>query len=483
MITINNFNLLPASFVEVSPHNETDLYTRGKLKVFYVGETADHRLFTKQFSDRLLKTIGYTPVVSRYNKEKDDFEGHAAEQDIYGIVDPMVEPTYEKDENGIEWAICDVIIYDKRPDSTGEIASKIIGHPQSLELKSDTLQYKINRDIQGNFKNLEFLDGQFIGVSVLGHDQEPAFTGSAFFEELDSTANRGKEMTLEIPEFMKLSWGEKANLLYDALLAKYGENFWMLVDMYDNAVVYRVWCPEEEKCRMYRMKYGFNGDAVEFNSEPEEVHPSYEKVKKPDEEPEETPIAEEGEPNANDQEDLGCKEPKPEECDNQEPAVETNADDAIQMTVSEEPVVDNATIETIELTVDNCETTLTSEPVNAEKGEDVSKEEKTVSTSAALSDAERIELEAYRKEKKVNLIGSYNDMVPTDALKPLLDEVDSYTYEDLENKLNSLYVLHSRSQVKAAPANMSKGLKWVREPSIKHEKNMDVAEYIRNMKR
>ncbi len=99
-IVIKNFTSLPATFVEVSPNSESSLYTRAKLKIFYVGMTADNRLFTETFSKKLLKSVGYTPVISRYNTEKEDFEGHAPEQNIYGIVDPIVLPTFEEDEAG-----------------------------------------------------------------------------------------------------------------------------------------------------------------------------------------------------------------------------------------------------------------------------------------------------------------------------------------------------------------------------------------------
>ena len=213
---IKDFTSLPASFVAVSPNSESPLYTRAKLKVFYEGETVDHRLFTSLFSEKLLKTAGYTPVVSKFNLEKNDFEGHSSQQQIYGIVDPVVEPLLEKIGNET-WAILEVILYTERPDDTGTIAKKIIGQPQSLELKHDTVQYKINRDEKtGKFKNIEFTEGQFIGVSVLGKDQEPAFAGSAFFnvvefneqlskikEYCDNT--RGETMNVTIPTFVEQS--------------------------------------------------------------------------------------------------------------------------------------------------------------------------------------------------------------------------------------------------------------------------------------
>lgn len=178
-ITINYS--FPATLSDFSRDNEQELFTRGKLKVFYKGETADHRYFSEKFSEELIKTLPYTPIVSYYDEEKDDFVGHATEQQVYGIVDPCAAPSFIKDEDGKEWCVCDVVLYTDRPDKVGKIAEKIVGHPQSLELDPQTTKYTVNYDAKRHFKNIEFTAGKFVGVSVLGNDQEPAFTGSHFF--------------------------------------------------------------------------------------------------------------------------------------------------------------------------------------------------------------------------------------------------------------------------------------------------------------
>jgi hypothetical protein len=79
---------------------ETERFSRGKLRVFFKGETADHRLFSDKFSEEVIKSLPYTPIVSYYDEEKDDFVGHATEQAIYGIVDPCGEITFEQMEDG-----------------------------------------------------------------------------------------------------------------------------------------------------------------------------------------------------------------------------------------------------------------------------------------------------------------------------------------------------------------------------------------------
>ena len=71
------------------------------------------------------------------------------------------------------------MLYTERPDQVGEIAKKIEGHNQSLELGD--MKYVINYDERKHLKNIEITAGQIIGVSVLGSNERPAFTGSQFF--------------------------------------------------------------------------------------------------------------------------------------------------------------------------------------------------------------------------------------------------------------------------------------------------------------
>lgn len=496
MVKINHVNSIPASFVEIAPQTSDSLYTRGTLDVFYVGETADGRLFTKEFSDKLLETIAYTPVVSHYDEERDEFEGHAAQQEIYGLVDPMVPPTYVE-HDGATWARCETILYTERPDKVGEIASKIIGHAQSLELQPDTLKYRINRDVHGNFKNLEFLEGKFIGVSVLGHDQEPAFTGSGFFEKLPAEAfTRGKEMTLTIQEFAKLSWGEKANYIANALYAKYGDNFWCIRDVYDNAVVYSVYDEESNSIRLYRCKYKLDGETATLTSEPEEVHPSYEKLsaepiedpaslatpKRLEEDNEDIELQIEEEENAPAPEPESKPEPNPkpvsEPQSDPEPQADPEADPDPE--ADSEPEQDPQPDPEPEVNTESGASDPSQASTLAADPKGPNNEEEKPTATSTLSDSERIELEAYRKAKKIELINSYSDALSEEEIKELTEKVDSYSFEALEAELNARFVANARKKREEAPAAPAASFKWY--PSTpKSGTKSELADYIGNL--
>ena len=277
-----------SDFVAVNDDDTpNEVFSRGKLKVFYKGETADHRYFSDAFAEKLLKSLPYTPIVSYYDEEAKDFRGHSTEQAIYGIVDPCRQPHFEKDDDGKEWCVCDVVIYTERAGKIGEIAKQIVGHKQSLE-RTDA-KYVINYDAHRHFKNIEFTDGKFVGVSVLGNDQEPAFTGSQFFtaeaqetleaklkllrdycsqaaqENLDQkekTSNGGFSMQItNYSEFRKLTWGETATKLDETLTKEYGnEAYTSIEDREDGFVYVKFYSYLDGSVSLYRIQYSLADD-------------------------------------------------------------------------------------------------------------------------------------------------------------------------------------------------------------------------------
>lgn len=171
--------------VSLFNYRESDnpLYSYAKLKVFYKGLTGDKRLFTDKFSDKLLESLPYVPVVGYYSDEKEDFEGHHPSlQQILGLV-PETTGAEFIHEDGKDYAVCDIILYTGRGDKTGDLAQKIVGKKHSLELNPKTTTYVVNKDSKGKVLNIEFKSGTLLGLSILGDNEQPAFSGSEFFTE------------------------------------------------------------------------------------------------------------------------------------------------------------------------------------------------------------------------------------------------------------------------------------------------------------
>lgn len=189
--------------------SENSLYSYAKLKIFYVGQTGDGRLFTKKFSDQLIESLPYVPVVGYYDEESEDFIGHKSEvQYIYGIVPEDTGIEYIK-EGGKEYAVCDVILYTGRNDKTGEIAQKIVGKQHSLELNPNNTKYKVNRDSQNKIQTIEFTEGTLLGLSILGDNEKPAFGGSGFFTQNEQFAALFESFRVELERFTKEKRGEQ----------------------------------------------------------------------------------------------------------------------------------------------------------------------------------------------------------------------------------------------------------------------------------
>lgn len=466
---------LPAYLSDfVSEPNEK--FSRAKLKVFYIGETADKRLFTEKFAKKVIKTLPYTPVVSSYDADEDDFVGHAAEQNIYGIVDPCGKITFEE-EDGQTWATCDVVLYTERPDSTGKIASKIVGKQHSLELDPKTVRYTVNYDSKKKLKNIEFLDGEFVGVSVLGDKQKPAFSGSHFFKasqrgdfeaKMDILRDycenkRGNDMDVTILNFVELSWSEQSKLVYKALEEKFGQYCVYPIEWYNDKVITYIYSEETQESMLFRVDFSINedGNQVEL-AEPVKVRVEYVDVVEP---------AEVSEATDHDTEDVAATED-----------VVTPAENGFEEVEVEEPVVEEEPVVQVEEVVQAenqdapanedvqgdaeaseaaAEPTFESNPpseelnpidINNEEGATAKQNEATASANpSTFTESEREELEALRKQQKQQIIASYEEDLPQEILDQFMSEIDNFDAESLEAELAKKYRSYSKENKKVQP--------------------------------
>ena len=425
----------PAQLTDFFKDTVQENFSRGKLKVFYKGETADHRFFSDSFCEELIKSLPYTPVVSYYDEEEEDFVGHATEQQILGIVDPCTMPSFEEDEDGKTWCVCDIVLYTERPDKVGDLAKKIVGHKQSLELDPNSVQYKINYDEKKHFKNIEFTAGKFVGVSVLGEKQNPAFAGSIFFscdenfenkmkilkeycEQQKNTQEGGSEMNLQ--EFMKLSWGEISTKVEQAIAKEYkNDAVCHIVDMFEDAAVVRFYYYMEGSSKLIKISYSCDEGGNIILGEAVEVRVTYEPIMV---------------------EQVGVENATEEEI--------TTVEEVIQVEVanaSSGEEVKTATEETIETPVDTeVDAVVIAEVSNAEfthEEEKVSegdeqKSEEEDSSFAALAESERAEFETLEKEKKISLLNNYREILEEAIYNDILEKIDSFKEEELLDLLN-----------------------------------------------
>ena len=458
------------------------------------------------------KSLPYTPVVGFYDEEQEDFVGHATEQQIYGMVDPCAEITdYVDPDDGNKWCVCDVVLYTERPDKVGDIAQKIVGHKQSLEIDPKTVKYTINYDSRKHFKNIEFTAGSFIGLSVLGDSEKPAFTGSEFFslnedlisskmkEKLDILskycADRHQEKlggtkdNMNYTEFVKLSWGELSEKISSAFAKEYSEAYTYMIDMYDDNAIFRVYYYNSGESKLLRAFFTKEEDNITF-SKVEEVHVAYESIETANE-TFATDINGQVETNATittdtesivqaenadiiSSDDASFVKDDDEEKDKSNDTASSEEDEEKEATSSkeekpggegeepkpkdEENFNDHDNTNSMENVGTKGE--ITDHEDHSNKEESATSNDAAVSesnsSSAAFTDSERAEFEALKREKKVNLINSYKEFLSEEEYKTFVDSVDSYADNDkLEFDLLKKFKAYSDEHAADSKSNSS----------------------------
>lgn len=455
---------IPAS---LSNFKEEGQLTRATLKVFHKGLTEDGRYFTKSFADKLAATIGGTPVVAKYNSDTDDFEGHAEEQSVFGFVPEAAEIKFETDSTGREWLLTDVRLFTKRED-VGSIARKIIGKAQSLELDPENLKYDVIFNDEGDTQ-INFLDGDLIGLSVLGSLEAPAFSGSGFFKALEDEEFEESYIEKLIAKYNSISkevviedGGESVDKRIIFEYAKF-----LIIE--EDGVIYVEYETDDNKKRKREELEGImpvvlNPDTDEEEPETPEEPTDPEQPEEPadSEDPEDPEEPEEPEEPTEDPEDPEVTEP-----DIPEDGGEGDEGDA-------EDGGDDSGGESVEGSFDDQKTDpnakVTEKEVEAE-------EEQTKANASALNEEELEELNSYRRANKEAVINSYSEFLSEETLQRYRDSVDNYTVEELEKELSFESMKAIKSQDTGKPTFSFKPT--TRENGLKSEIDSLIEKYNR----
>lgn len=453
---------IPAYLSDFS--TQDDQRTIAKLKMFYVGETGDGRVFDKEFSDKLVKNgIAYLPVVAFYSDLKDDFIGHNNKQYIYGIVKPDAQNGFETDENGEEWFITEVMLYTDRIDNIGEVAKKIVGKQQSLEMDPNSVEYELFKE-NGKSK-IRFTNARLVGLSVLGDDQKPAFSGSEFFTEnedlrerfenffsflttKDRGANMDKEKFAQYVNFIKLTYDERRKAVCEYAQTQFGDNCIVSVpEMSDDYVILDIFNLEDWTDTYLKYDYKIDDQGVELSNERACYRRflSVEEIEKLDEQVSKDFASQDQEPK--NEGELKKKEDEPEvkEGDKKEGMTENKKDE----NDGEPKLKDETDLECggkvgkkgkEDASKNSSFTTVEGETNGQKETEDLQdKEEKGKENFAAsapeLSNSEREELEAYRLKEKFSLVDSYKDDFDADTISSFKEIAKDISYNELEAKL------------------------------------------------
>lgn len=463
-------DLIPESTFNLHYQNN-ELVTHVKLRVFYKGMTKDRRLFTEEFSSKLLSSLPQTPVVGYFDEEQEDFIGHNHTQFIYGYVPETAKFGFETDKDGTVWAVTDIVLFTGRKDNIGKVAQKIIGKQHSLELDSNSMKYSIHRDAAGQLQHIELTDGKFIGLSVLGDAQSPAFEGSSFFEEVKTqefakcykemadnarcfisnefVANGGEEVNQEIttkPEielgkFMRVTYNELQKKIYDALCVYWEQEVYIVQWSPENDLVFM----DLEDGQYYKLIFSVETDGTVKLGQEMPVKPRFLTE-------EEINAMEDGQPKQLAENEVAATIPA------NTPVPEKEQEGIEDMTSKEEEVkpvekVEEATtieteeiknaqivVETVSQVSSTQEIVDTKEIVATGEGIDEQKEEGIFITEGQRIQIEndRKELEEYRKERKFSIIEKYTEFLTSQEKNDIAAKIDAYSIDELETALTKI---------------------------------------------
>ena len=478
---------IPASLSEFSAAN--DGRTIAKLKMFYIGETADGRVFDKQFADKLIESLPYCPVVGFFSDITDDFLGHNSKQFIYGFVKPDAEYGFEKDDEGKEWLVTEVMLYTDRPDNTGEVAKKIVGKPHSLELNPNNVKYEVFNE--GGKRKIRFTEGTLIGLSVLGTNQKPAFTGSEFFMAVDFSdmrerfdnffsflENNGRgEQTMDnktefesYVNFVKLSYTDKMRKAESTLQEQVGDEYSVYIeDMDDTSFVAGKFSWMD--CTIKHFKYDYEVTEAEFNISNERAafrkfltieelnhldsfgafppkEEEEEEEKKEEECLDQASAVEPKEEEEKEEEPTSCTE---EEVEDKEEEEEKEEDMAAKEEETDEPQPEQPEEEEEKEEEEKVAKAqdIKEEEEDEEEEDEPSKEDEDDKEfsqhTSTLSDSERQELEVFRRQAKERLINEYDGLLNKEVLKDFTARINEYDYNALEAALAIAFSKHTRT--------------------------------------
>ena len=465
----------PIEFIEstkVSP-----FISKVQIKVCYVGDepNRNYSVISKETARKLAPSLRGCPIVGFYNESRGDFEEHNRQINIsngewritdttvpYGFVDLNAKlwfATYlDDDEAEHEYLCTEGYIWDHAYPEAKRILEH--GNNQSMELDEETLDATWSKDENGKPEFFIINEALISKLCILGEDCEPCFEGAqiATFSLVvdDSFQQKLFSMIRELKDLIK----EGGTKVFNTYAVEIGDTLWSA--LYDYiAEAYPAedcpWCSkysvdgifEEDgqkfailrdkvSMKYYRLNFSLteeNGFAPEENLV--EVTVSYTPASVPQFDPVavqayEAEYAQKKEEenseiqDKNDEEDQNNSEESIEEDSEEEVASEEEEPTEFSVTDSEEYKELAERFSALETQVSELTTALAEATASAAQ------------LTAEITPLREFKKTVERKEKE-GLINKFY-MLSDEDKKDVIDNIDSYSLDDIEAKLSIICV-------------------------------------------
>ena len=455
----------PVEFINITPLNP--LISKCQIKVCYVSDEPNRNrsIITKEVAKQMANSLPGCPIVGFYNEDKGDFEEHNRIIDIsngkfeikdttrpYGFVDLSAKVWFQKFlDDGMterEYMMTEGWLWTGQYPECRRILAH--GNNQSMELDEGTLDAHWSKDSNGDPKFFIINEAIISKLCTLGESNEPCFEGANItaptiqFAFEDGFKEQLFSMMNELKEYLNKG-GEKVFTRY---AVEIGDALWTaLYSRVEDAYVIESVCEDGEQKfavvtaddKYYRLDFSIAEDSViEFAVEPvlmEEYTPSeepqfdpvavdeYAKSKKAAKEDEDDDEPEKKDGEGEEEKCPKCGKPKSEcECED-----EDDDDDKKKKGKKEKYNLDEIQ-EYVEL---------------SSKYSDLETNYNAAQEKIADLEAQIGELTAFKKSiekaEKEKMIDSFY-MLSDDDKKDVIENIDTYSLDDIEAKLSIICV-------------------------------------------
>lgn len=215
---------IPIEFINVTPMNP--LISKCQIKVCYVGDAPNRNksIITKEVAREMANSLPGSPIVGYYSKEDKDFEEHNRVIELsngkfelkdttrpYGFVDLNARAWFQKFlDDGVEheYLMTEGYLWTGQYPETRRIIEK--GNNQSMELDEESLKGNWTKNTNGEGKFFIINEAIISKLCILGEDWEPCFEGATItkFSFGDSFKEQLLKMMEQIKELLEKEGGQ-----------------------------------------------------------------------------------------------------------------------------------------------------------------------------------------------------------------------------------------------------------------------------------